>query len=68
MSGTLETVFAWTFYGLSFLSFFAVCYEFHVCSERYVKREARRKIKKDLIPPHDYETGQYYFDFMKDYM
>lgn len=67
MSENLDTILAWLWMSMGWLSLGNVIYEFHICSEKYAKRDIRRRIKNGL-PPYDNEEGQLYFEFMKDYV
>ena len=60
MSEISDILFAWTWWSAGIVSLFAVCYEFHTNSEKYVRKMARKNRIDD--------EGQYYLDFMKDYL
>jgi hypothetical protein len=60
MKEILEVIIGGTLYLAGIISGFAHFYEFHTLSDKYAKKMA----KKNMMD----EYGQYYFDFMKDYL
>jgi hypothetical protein len=55
-----DIIFAVMLDGAGIMSGFAVWYESHTRSDKYVKKMARKNLMD--------EDGQYYFEFMKDYL
>ena len=66
MSESLDTILAWLYMSVSWLSFGAVWYEYYTLSDKYIKKTPKRRIKNNL-PPYE-EEGQLYLGFMKDYV